>query len=126
MSLIYQDKIHKKGQRGNCLAACISSVLTLPLEDVPAFEEMAPGLWKEALNSWANSRGYLVLKTKQPDESGDLFIAVGQTVRGTRHAVVVKDQQMIHDPHPSGAGLTQIEYLLRFVPFPEITDHGLD
>ena len=42
---------------GNCHAACIASILELPLEDVPAFEDMGHE-WSNALSIFLVERGY--------------------------------------------------------------------
>lgn len=42
-------------------------------------------------------------------------IISGKTVRDTDHSVVYRGDRMVHDPHPSGAGLSSIGDACLFV-----------
>lgn len=42
------------GGRGNCMAACLASILEIPIEEVPDYRavESAGGSWMNAFNTW--------------------------------------------------------------------------
>ncbi len=111
---------------GNCWTACIASILELPLADVP--DEAAfwkPGLrqaqswipYEKAMFAWLRQRGLLLVEIKLPDVffRGDdwdpLCILSGPSPRNpeVHHAVVARGTTIIHDPHPTKAGLLTIE-----------------
>lgn len=50
------------GGRGNCMAACLASILEIPIEEVPDYRaiDAAGGSWMNALNTWL-SKHYNVL-----------------------------------------------------------------
>jgi hypothetical protein len=89
---------------GNCLSACVASLLGLPIEEVPHFGDVGQ---HEALCAWLNARGmYPLTFTAGPGEPGPpgYHIVGGQSERGP-HAVVGRGDRIVHDPHPSRAGL---------------------
>lgn len=102
---------------GNCLAACIASVLELPLEDVPNFAALSQEEWFTALQTWLRDRGLgiIVWSTAgqmpylDPD-GADALLAQGKSPRGDwRHTVVVDAAgELLHDPHPSRDGVEGI------------------
>jgi hypothetical protein len=109
----------KNGEpRGNCFATAIACILELPVDAVPNFCEQDH--WIEALNEWLAPRMLFYLEVFIPDDNRDqhyLFkfagyhVITGQGPRGCRHSVIGNCGAMIHDPHPSGAGLlTEEEY----------------
>ena len=122
MKPVMQTKL--KPPRGNCWAACVASVLELPLEDVPdvEFEQMdaTPGapdvlrFWK-VWREWLAERGLglqcVGLSDEHPIPPG-ILIVTGRSPRGDwQHSVVYKDGVLAHDPHPEGGGVTRVETL---------------
>jgi hypothetical protein len=112
---------------GNCQAACVASLLDLPLSAVPAFEDMGDE-WFGVLYEFLRKHGYDYAGTKYTGPSHNqfwwefllesspgidgYFIVGGKSPRAwvTRgHAVIYKDGVLVHDPHPSGAGLLVVE-----------------
>lgn len=87
---------------GDCLRACVASVLELPATVVPDFRLFGPN-WMWALIGFASCD----FDTDPPTEG--YWIANGPTVRGTRHSVVYSPDGLAHDPHPSRAGLLSID-----------------
>ena len=95
--------------RANCLAACIASILNLPLAEVPdtggksAFDQYT------VLQAWLKERKGALLRVDgqvTPFLTGDVFyVLTGQGPRGQRHAVVAQGNDIVHDPHPEGGGL---------------------
>ena len=44
------------------------------------------------------------------------FLVCGESPRGVLHEVVYLDGKMIHDPHPSNAGITTVKDVFVLVP----------
>ncbi len=89
---------------GNCLQAAVASIYELPIAAVPHFVQFAQ--WGEALRLWVEGRGANLLLWKTDEPQGVDLLAFGKSPRGTfRHAVVWRDGEMVHDPHPDGTGL---------------------
>jgi len=102
---------------GNCFAACLASILEVPITDVPNFMEDHER-WFELANAWCDERGYALLWVKADAvrcgyvdprpliDAGHYFIVSGQSPRGEHlHAVVQQFDKIVHDPHPSRAGI---------------------
>lgn len=73
-------------------------------------------LWHNVLEFWMASRG--VKETFIPREQIDQwiknnpttpYIVSGKSPRGISHVVIYINGKMIHDPHPSGAGVFETE-----------------
>ena len=102
---------------GNCLAACIASLLELPIADVPNF--VAQDRWFEALQEWLGRRGlrYLVVHLAAAESmvcdgfQGVYHTMFGPGPRGRNHCVVGLGGTPVHDPHPSGAMLEDCEWM---------------
>ena len=50
-----------EGSRGDCLPACIASILELPLADVPIFESTPDLPWDGHMVDWLMQRGLTFL-----------------------------------------------------------------
>lgn len=120
---------------GNCFPAAIASIMELPIEDVPWPDSKTD--WSEywdVLARWIAAYGYALveipIEPPQPfdavyfwdsaaiveGEQSPCYIANGDTVRGSRHSVVYQRGGLVHDPHPSGAGLETITGLTLLLP----------
>lgn len=121
-----------EGRPGNCYQAAIASALELPLDDVPHFATFASD-WFAQSAPWFRQRGlirsfyqgqaltdlvwplYLIPGTDFWGERVSRIIGAlgaGPSPRGPFRHVVVLDPNtgdMIHDPHPSGAGVTEVD-----------------
>lgn len=98
------------GRPGDCLRACVATLLQLPPARVPhlaEFDDWLSGLlaFREGLSHFGLQAGYW-----PPDMTTELpwVIGIGPSPRGVTHAVVLSatDGTLVHDPHPSRAGLT--------------------
>lgn len=89
--------------RGNCLQACIASLLELPLEDVPHFTAMGEEWWFN-MRDWFAERNLNVEWAATIVPFGAWHIASVVSPRfddGTTHAVICNpDGEIVHDPHP--------------------------
>jgi len=100
---------------GDCFRACVASIFEFPIERMPNFWEQTqdgPEFWR--LNDeWANKYlGYRCVSMRVAKSDMDivedvLCIACAKSPRGeVDHAVVWKNG-VVHDPHPSNAGLAE-------------------
>lgn len=108
---------------GNCFSACVASLLELPLEDVPYFmgdePPDQPSAWFEQLSDWLRPRGWWAIPI--PIGNGwkpeGLCILSGKSPRGDfDHCVVAHGLEVVHDPHPSRAGLESHKDVVVLVP----------
>ncbi len=102
------------GVIGNCLQACVASVLDLPLDAVPHFSAFL--WWPEALRLWAKGEGWEVKGETTSTVPDRLCIVGGVSPRGFAHVVVGQHGRVVWDPHPSRAGLTTIRDVTWFEP----------
>lgn len=115
---IKQTVLHDptKGQHGNCLSAVLASLLHLPIETIPTFND--PENWLKDLNAWLKPRNLAYLSF--PDNGFDNLLRDfgisglhheigGSTNRWTDvgHSCVGEDGKLVFDPHPSNDGLNK-------------------
>ena len=92
---------------GDCMAACVASILDLPLDAVPNPQGEDSAWFLE----WVAFLAPYNLSILTFLDGGDWIprgysILCGKSPRGDwNHAVVCFDGEMVHDPHPSGAGV---------------------
>lgn len=119
---------------GNCLAACIASILEIPLGsvDVPGTDE-----WSKKLAEWCSDNGYGFVwvntsEIQAPEGSGshawsdDIYwIATGKCDReqdGEKlyHCVVARGSEFVHDPNPAGTFIESVEDAILVFPLPGV------
>jgi hypothetical protein len=113
----------KFGEEGNCFAAVLASLFTVPIEDVEHIVGDVGEGWLDRLGAWLTGRGCAFAFVpaafyRLPDA---LYIACGFTARGHYHAVIRRGDTLVHDPHPDGAGLDETTELLFIMPQIEVT-----
>jgi hypothetical protein len=108
---------------GNCLAACVASILELDLADVPNFcADQSDGSWLRRLADWLAERALCAVHASFVDGDPGVVpapedlatmrawmklrrvgfaIVSGYTTRGLSHSTVWFDGELVHDPHPS-------------------------
>jgi hypothetical protein len=111
---------------GNCLQAAMASALGLDLDAVPNFAAFT--WWDAAARLWLRGRSldwrWVPASAGLPDER---CVIVGTSPRPTgRHAVAGDGGRVVWDPHPSRAGLTEIQgaYVFRRWPRGADDDEG--
>lgn len=94
---------------GNCLSACIASILEIRTEDVPRF--VGEGWWPRLLG-WLAARGLSASTIAGATPPPGFAIAFGPSTRlpGQGHTCVALDGNIVHDPHPSREGLPIVEH----------------
>lgn len=125
----------ENGVLGDCLRACVASVLEMDRAQVPHFVALGVGdtddegmEWWDELSDWLNEQGleawYISEEFYDPKflahtSYGEVLVS-GKTVRGdgkVQHVCVAEpDGSVLHDPHPSRAGLTSIDGYFLFAP----------
>lgn len=110
MTPVDQTKVHDpdNGVLGDCWRAAVASVMDLPLAEVPVLEHESDPY--DALCRWACLRGFYLLGFAPDNPPSGYSIAIGPSPRRTdcSHCCVALDGQVVHDPHPSRAGLPEI------------------
>jgi hypothetical protein len=109
--------------RGNCLQAAFASVFELELKQVPHFVAMPADTWWSAVCDWLAERNIAVQWAPIGNGNGKgwaplgaYFLATGTSPRGNfQHVVVMRDWEMVHDPHPSGDGLAELRGAYFFI-----------
>lgn len=106
---------------GDCLRACVASILELEVSEVPHFHfdgHPSDAVIRQRLDEWLATRnltswcvGYhghigfddlcVIMETNNP---GRNYILFGATDAGDPHAVVMRDGRLIHDPSPWQTG----------------------
>lgn len=103
---------------GNCFSACVASILEIGLEDVPYFmgdfEEADRGAWFERFANWLAPRGLWPINFRlgdwHPPDDAIYILSAGSPRGEWDHAVVARGNKVVlHDPHPSRAGLVRLK-----------------
>lgn len=98
---------------GNCFAACVASILEMPIEKVPNFVQerghpVTTDWWDRFLN-WLYPLGYsaiMILPSPEALLDGAYSVVTGNSPRGDfDHCVVYYGKEMAHDPHPERIGI---------------------
>ena len=103
-------------KKGNCLSACIASILEISIDKVPCWADEKN--WADAVSNWLyKNYGLRYLEVSRTDhieyfseQSECFYIMSGKSPRGNFwHAVVGHKGKMVHDPHPDNKGLEKFE-----------------
>lgn len=119
---------HDPARSGNCLAACVATFLGLSLKQVPHFIEFgqAWGGKEDRAAWWAMLCGFMAghglwltkLDSLDDAEPGEVVFVAGKSPRGVMHQVLYRDGVVWHDPHPSRAGLVDVQAIEAWRPLP--------
>lgn len=111
-----------EGNPGDCIRAAVASMLSAAYEDVPHFAQHVG--WWDCMRRWARDRGGdfacvtpergTIRHHVEGPADGLVALGCGPSPRGQFwHAVLVDaDLELVHDPHPSGAGLVEVVEVL--------------
>jgi len=107
-------------ERGNCFAACLCSLLHVPLDTVTGADILRVDLWWPAICAFAAQHNYDLLRL-QPGWERALgpqthYIASGKSPRGNYlHSVVKRAGHVVHDPYPDGGGIGDLADIIVLV-----------
>lgn len=126
------------GADGNCLPACVASILELDIAEVPNFcAGQFDGSWLRRMADWLAERGFSAVHVsvgdRDPGATHDpeglaiiaewlktrrvgLAIVSGYTARGRSHSTVWRDGDLVHDPHPSQDPLLNVVDIIVISP----------
>jgi hypothetical protein len=108
------------GQPGDCLRAAVASLAGVDYDQVPHFAGAGESWWDD-MCAWATGRGRKfvcvpvvdgTIRQAFADPDVDRWvIGSGPSPRGPwQHVVIVDmDLRLVHDPHPSDAGLLSVD-----------------
>lgn len=116
---------------GNCFSACLASILELPIDDVPYFMgdslEDDGGAWFKRFEEWLAPRNLYPVCFRVGDgwRPEGLHILSGKSPRALAspkalHSVVARGRDVVHDPHPSRAGVLSHDDVVLLVPLDPI------
>ena len=117
-SRVTQTVLHdpENGAHGNCFSAVLSSLLNVPIENIPVFTD--PITWMLDVNKWLRPYGLAYLRVQDfamhAEDNGIIDCwheLAGRTHRpgDVLHATVGRDGDMVYDPHPDNSGLKDRE-----------------
>lgn len=114
-TILHDDEL---GRSGNCTQAAIATLLDLPLESVPDFnnETEGPREFWELVEAFFNGIGYEFYIGSGLHVYDGLYLASGPSPRGVQHMVVYKNGELFWDPHPSGTGIVVVSHTYRLTP----------
>jgi hypothetical protein len=131
MTPVNQTKLFHSGGIGNgdCYAACLASLLDLPLWMVPPFDQMfGRSDWRVRTNRWLERFFKMELvRTEGHDWKAlpEFYIANGPGARGVYHSVIFRSGELAHDPHPSKSGVLAIDWCWHLSPALTVAgEHG--
>lgn len=120
--------------KGNCFAACVASVLEVPLERLPNFCVEYCDPWFARFESWCTAHGVALLSFNfvGAQENVQPFLAWAKVVPlacivggdnhdGVKHAVVYHRGELVHDPNPNRRGLVSIDDAVFLVAPPGVS-----
>jgi hypothetical protein len=86
--------------KGNCLVACIASILELDIEDVPDFREK--DVWYNQYQNWFRMNSYeFQVTSEEPKEKYYIAQYPSCVFKGKSHVVVASEGKIVHDPNPN-------------------------
>ena len=111
----------KNGKIGDCLRACVASVLNLRYEDVPHFMdrdgEVNEDYWNVELCEWAERLEMQPVFILPPFEFQGYSVVTGTTRdKSILHSVVYRGSKMVFDPSPEKFGILKVVDIILFVP----------
>lgn len=112
MMLLYDQTISGPDVDGDCLRACLATLLQLPFYQVPHFAEKPWDGWYERFEDWVQQQGYQMQYVK-PEELASVpgFVLVfGRAGKGGQHACIYSSGRLFHDPHSTRLGLDTKEW----------------
>jgi len=96
---------------GNCFQACVASVLEIPIEGAFNHGVFSDEKWFGEFNTWLKQYKlaciFIECSEEKPLHSPPIYgIHIAEMIpkSGTRHAVVIDGDKVVHDPYPNSKG----------------------
>ncbi len=111
----YEPDDAENPNKGNCTEAAVASLLGIPLP--PKFGPSGDvyDFWTD-MDACFATHGFWAMRKDGDYQPDGLYLASGPSARGCKHMVVMRAGKLVHDPHPSGAGLLRVEHVWLAVP----------
>ena len=108
---IMQKLLHdpENGVKGDCLRACICSLLEISDNDVPNFVEDKN--YPELLYEFLKSKCYEIINDDEPPKNVEFYMVWGISPRGVMHSVIHSRGKLVHDPNPEGGDVQPKHYV---------------
>ncbi|EHK57645.1 hypothetical protein [Allomesorhizobium alhagi] len=103
-------------ERGNCTEAAVASLLGIRLEDVPDFRANGLDQFWPSFHRFFRDRGFEAIMMHGTFAPDILYLASGISPRGVHHMVLMRCGLLVHDPHPSKAGIAGPECIWLLAP----------
>lgn len=125
-----QTRLHIPGEQfGDCWPTAIESVLDLPLGTIPRWEQgQAWGDYWYQVQAYLYHHHRLVISKVGSHQVPALAVRGWHLLSGRsprmpddphfKHAVVAKDGVVVHDPHPDGTGVLDVQEWEVITPVP--------
>lgn len=113
------------GRNGNCVAACLATLAGCELARVDFTALEHPKDWDEIARQKLRplGLGFIHIPGKRFEMHGGdcLYIAHGLSPRANiEHAVILRGDRLVHDPHPDGGGILSVTGVSFVVPWVEV------
>lgn len=111
MRPIFQKNINNPDKNivGDCLRACVCSLLEISDENVPNFAEDKN--YPMQLNNFLKEKGYRMRHSEFEPKNIDCYMAWGISPRGLNHSVIYHSGELVHDPYPTGGNVIPNTYV---------------
>lgn len=93
---------------GDCLRACICSILEISDEGIYNFVEDEN--YPEILEKFLLERNIWLYSSKEKPKDIEYYMVWGVSPRGVQHSVIYSKGKLVHDPHPKGGGVIPDTY----------------
>lgn len=113
-------------ERGNCFQACVASILEIPLEEAFDCRTWEDETWFDKFNDWLSKYGLVCIAFDHNDKKPlacteikgyAIMECKSETLyHGEYHVVVIKDQEVVHDPNPNAIRVGECQGFYLFVP----------
>lgn len=120
MKKIYQTILDLNN--GDCLRACLASLLEIELLDIPNFAEYGDDNFGASYRAWLHELGLRHISLTYTPDIWPTFkdipvIIVGKSPRGDGyHAVIFQNGVLFHDPYPGMSGLETLDEVWILIP----------
>jgi hypothetical protein len=102
--------------KGTCAETALASLLNIPIPSKFGPSGTSEEYWDDFERCLAQHGCCSIYKGGNSFYDEVMYLASGPSSRGTHHMVVMRSGKLVHDPHPSGEGLLQVDATYLIVP----------